>query len=312
MEANENCEILRRGVEGLLDNEANDPDNPDLHSHLRQCDRCTDWLLMRISLEGATKGERLIAKAAKIQTPLELALSEKKFARLAYHSFRVVLGSVGVLLVAQALIRLLLPSAHNYSGHLTEDVASFEFGVGLGALAAGIRSQFAWMMRFILTPSALLLVVTAIVGIVQHQTTLVIESQHLPVVFGAISANAIVVLSRPSNHQVKALTILKSKATALKIQLAKFAKGAIFTPSLTAARGFALRLSRFGQSANPESGLIYTPAIRKRLPAMPLMRPGGSTSLKISDQRISLTASTEAAIGSTGASFRYIYPAKDV
>ena len=311
MEANEICEIFRRGVEGLLDNEANDPDDSELQAHLRQCDQCADWLLMRISLEGATKGERLIARATKIQTPLELALSERKLARLAYHSFRVILGSVGVLLVAEALIHLLLPSAHNYGGHLTEDVASFEFGVGLGALAAGIRSQFAWMMRFILTPSALLLVVTAVIGIIQHQTTLVIELQHLPVVLGAISANAIVVLSRPNRHQARALTILKSKATASKIQLTKFAKGAVFAPILSSAFGFVLRLIRPERSSNSESTLIYSRAIEKRPPSKSTTRPGSSVILNLSDQRMTFTACTEAAVGLVGSPICHINLTKD-
>ena len=310
MEANEICEIFRRGVEGLLHNDANDPDDSELQAHLRQCDQCADWLLMRISLEGATKGERLIARATKIQTPLELALSEKKLARLAYHSFRFILGSVGVLLVAEALIHLLLPSAHNYGGHLTEDVASFEFGVGLGALAAGIRSQFAWMMRFILTPSALLLVLTAVVGIIQHQTTLVIELQHLPVVLGAISANAIVILSRPTRHHPKTLTILKSKSTATRIWLVKIAKKAALAPALTTAGGFVLRLTRPG-SSNSASTLIYKRTVEERPPSKSAMRPGSSIILNLCKQRMTFTACTEAAIGFAGAHFCNNDPTKD-
>ena len=311
MEANEICEIFRRGVEGLFDYEANGPDDSELQSHLRQCDQCADWLLMRISLEGATKGERLIAKAAKIQTPLELALSEKKSARLAYHSFRVILGSVGVLLVTEALIHLLMPSAPNYGGHLTEDVASFEFGVGLGALAAGIRSQFAWMMRFILTPSALLLVLTAVVGIIQHQTTLVIELQHLPVVLGAISANAIVILSRPTRHQPKTLTILKSKSTATRIRLVKIAKKAVLAPALTTAGGFVLRLMRPERSSNSASTFIYKRTVEESPPSKSALRPGSSMILNLFKQRMTFTACTAAAIGFAGAHFCNNDPTKD-
>ena len=220
---------------------------------------------MRISLEGSTKSERLLAPTARIQTPLDLVLSQNKTSRVAYHSARVVLTSIGVLLVVEALIRLLLPTAHGYGGHLTEDVASFEFGVGLGAVTAGIRPSFAWMMRFILTPSALLLLITAIIGIMRGQTTVLIELQHLPVVLGAISANSIVILSRPKRHQAHSFTILKSRSSRANSASLRTSSNATSDPAVSKTRSFTPWLALLIQGIKSNPDRIGDLAMREKL-----------------------------------------------
>ena len=50
-------------------------------------------------------------------------------------------------LITEAIIWLLAFGGRNYSGHLAENNASFEFGIGLGTMAARTCSSLVRMMR---------------------------------------------------------------------------------------------------------------------------------------------------------------------
>ncbi len=169
------CDRVRASVSVALDGRTDDLPVEELEAHLAECAACRQW---REDAHRITRQFRLQPAAAPGSPPAAL-FEAVRATRRGFRPWVTVV--VRWALVGVAVAQLVVTGPLMISGDIDgfRDLGSLDVALAFGYLVAAVRPRRAAGMRAVVGAAALLLLISALLDLTAHRTTLSDEAPHV-------------------------------------------------------------------------------------------------------------------------------------
>jgi predicted anti-sigma-YlaC factor YlaD len=204
------CDAAREAMSANMDGETSPIAASWLTEHLVGCAGCRAWYQAAIDIRRRTR-LTLVPTVPDLTEQIHRAIAATETGDAASASasirtltiWRSLLAAVAVAQLWFALPILLFARDHDVTTHPAHELGSFDTALACGFLVAAWRPRLARGMRPLVGVIAALLIVTAVIDLLNHRTTLSDEAPHL-LSLGAFVLMCLLVRSDSGNSTSRA------------------------------------------------------------------------------------------------------------